>query len=89
MGTTEQIARFIVGTDFDSIPAEAVRPAKDAVLDGLGVTLAGSTEPGSEIIAQYVKEWGHSPGRRDRQRLQGPRSVGCPGQRHHGSCSGL
>jgi len=58
MGTTEQIARFIVDTNYDNIPAEAVRTAKDAIMDGLGVTLAGSTEPGSEIMAQYVKELG-------------------------------
>ena len=58
MGTTEQIARFIVGTDYDNIAAEAVRLAKDAILDGLGVTLAGSTEPASVIITRYVMELG-------------------------------
>lgn len=58
MGTTDQIARFIVEADYASIPAEAVRLAKDAILDTLGVTLAGSIEPAGQIMAQYVKELG-------------------------------
>ena len=61
MGTTEQIARFIVETSYTSIPAEAVRLAKDAVLDALGVTLAGSVETAGKIIGQYVREVGGSP----------------------------
>ncbi|MFC1864667.1 MmgE/PrpD family protein [Chloroflexota bacterium] len=58
MGTTEQIARFIVETRYAGIPAEAVRLAKDAILDGLGVTLAGSIETAGKIITQYVREVG-------------------------------
>jgi len=61
MGTTEQIARFITETSYTSIPAEAVSAAKDAILDGLGVTLAGSTEPAGRIIVQYVRELGGAP----------------------------
>ena len=58
MGTTEQIAQFTVKTDYSGIPADAVKLAKDAVLDALGVTLAGSIEPASKIISQYVREMG-------------------------------
>jgi len=61
MGTTEQIARFVVETDYSSIPDEAVGLAKDAILDCLGVTLAGSTETAGRIITQYVKEVGGTP----------------------------
>ncbi len=61
MGTTEQIAQFVVGSNYASIPGEAVRLAKNAILDGLGVTLAGSAEPAGKIIAQYVKETGGAP----------------------------
>ena len=61
MGTTEQIAKFVVDTSYNSIPGEAVRRAKDAIMDGLGVTLAGSVEPASRIIAEYVREMGSVP----------------------------
>lgn len=61
MGTTEKIAQFVVETDYSSIPPEAVRGAKDAILDGLGVTLAGSEEPAGRIVAQYVRDVGGTP----------------------------
>lgn len=61
MGTTEQIAQFVIETNYDSIPGEAVRLAKDAILDGLGVMLAGSVETTGKIIAEYVKEVGGAP----------------------------
>ena len=61
MGTTEQIARFVVETNYFSIPSEAIRLAKNAILDALGVTLAGSVEPAGKIIAEYVKELGGTP----------------------------
>lgn len=61
MGTTEQIARFVVETNYSSIPGEAVGVAKNAILDGLGVMLAGATEPAGKIIVQHVKELGGVP----------------------------
>ena len=61
MGTTEQIAQFVVETNYGSIPVEAVRLAKDAILDCLGVMLAGSVETAGKIIAQYVGEVGGAP----------------------------
>ena len=61
MGTTEQIAEFVVETSYNSIPGEAVKRAKDAIMDGLGVTLAGTIEPVSRIITEYVKEMGSAP----------------------------
>ena len=61
MGTTEEIARFVVDTPAASIPAEVVAAARDGVLDGLGVALAGSLEPASRIIADYVRDVGGTP----------------------------
>ncbi|MFC2005727.1 MmgE/PrpD family protein [Chloroflexota bacterium] len=61
MGATEEIASFIVGTGFNEIPEKAVETAKEAILDCLGVTLAGSVDPTAEIITQYVKELGCKP----------------------------
>ena len=61
MGTTERIASFIVDTGYDQIPKEAVDAAKGAILDCLGCTLAGSSEPAAKIVTQFVKEIGGNP----------------------------
>ena len=58
MGTTEKLAQFVVNSNFDNMPLEAIDLAKDAIMDGLGVTLGGSIETAGKIIAQYVKEVG-------------------------------
>jgi 2-methylcitrate dehydratase PrpD len=57
-GVTRQIARFIAETGFDSIPHEAVVIAKNTILDGVGVAIAGSAEPAVKIMRQRIKEWG-------------------------------
>jgi len=45
IGATEKIANFIIETDYEHIPREAIAIAKNAILDYLGVTVAGSNEP--------------------------------------------
>jgi len=52
---TEQVARFVVGTRMDSIPGEVVAAAKSAILDCLGVALAGSQEDAARICAEQVR----------------------------------
>ena len=49
MSATEAIARFVVNASLDAIPQEAIRRAKLALLDCLGVALAGSQFPSSLI----------------------------------------
>jgi 2-methylcitrate dehydratase PrpD len=61
MGTTERIARFVVETDFTDIPQGTVTSAKEAVMDGLGVTLAGSKEDSSRIMSEHLRETGGNP----------------------------
>ena len=61
MGTTEVLARHIVLTTYDSLPAEVVRAAKDIILDGVGVMLAGSQEEPPRIVAEYAREMGGPP----------------------------
>ena len=51
---TEQVARFVVGTRIETIPGEVVAAAKTAILDCLGVALAGSQEEGTRICAEQV-----------------------------------
>jgi len=61
MGTTERLARFIVETSFDQIPIEAIKVAKEAMLDCLGVTIVGAVGPEGRIIAEFVQEMGGNP----------------------------
>ena len=61
MGTTEVLAHHIVETTYDSLPAEVVRAAKEIILDGVGVMLAGSKEEPPRIVAEYAREMGGSP----------------------------
>jgi 2-methylcitrate dehydratase PrpD len=56
MEITHKFARFIIETRFEQIPEEAVTATKRALLDTLGVALAGSVEPAGKIIANFVKK---------------------------------
>jgi 2-methylcitrate dehydratase PrpD len=58
---TVKVADFIGDTNFDSIPQEVIGKAKRLILDGVGVSLAGSTEDVSRIITQYVRDMGGEP----------------------------
>jgi 2-methylcitrate dehydratase PrpD len=51
----EKIEAFVVNTDYHSIPPEALRIAKNALLDCIGVTVAGVREPASKILTEHVK----------------------------------
>ncbi len=52
---TERVARFVVQTRIDTMPGEVVAAAKTAILDCLGVALAGSKEEGTRICAEQVR----------------------------------
>ena len=58
IGATEKIANFIIETDYEHIPKEAIAIAKNAILDYLGVTVAGSNEPVVGIMAEQVRQMG-------------------------------
>lgn len=58
MGTTEKIARFIVGTGYEDIPRDAVEKAKRTALDCVGAALAGVGEPVSQTTTGYVTKLG-------------------------------
>jgi 2-methylcitrate dehydratase PrpD len=61
MGATEKIARFIVDTDYEDIPPDAVEKAKRTALDCMGVALAGIGEPVSQTTVAYVAKLGGPP----------------------------
>ena len=61
MGATETIAKWIVNTDYEDIPPDAISVANESCFDLLGVILAGSTEPVGDIIQGYVSDQGAAP----------------------------
>lgn len=61
MEITEKMAKFIVETDFEKLPSEAVSSVKNALLDTLGVTFAGSAEPVGKIITEFVNKMDCKP----------------------------
>src|SRR5215467_514831 len=58
MDVTAKIARFATETKYDKIPAQAIETAKAAILDCLGVALAGSKEEDAKICAQIARQEG-------------------------------
>jgi len=58
MGLTEEIVSFVAKTRYRDVAPEVIRLAQGFILDGLGVTLAGSTEKGSRILQAHVRQMG-------------------------------
>ncbi|MEE8278539.1 MAG: MmgE/PrpD family protein, partial [Thermoanaerobaculia bacterium] len=56
MNVSERLARFVAETE--ELPEEAIDQAKRAVLDTLGVTLAGSREESARTVADWVRGQG-------------------------------
>ncbi|MGH7847455.1 MAG: MmgE/PrpD family protein [Candidatus Binatia bacterium] len=56
MDATEKISRFVVDTRYERIPPEVVATAKTALLDCLGVALAGSQEDCAKICAGIARQ---------------------------------
>jgi len=61
MEETKKIAEFIVKTDLSQIPPEAHEVGKRAVLDLLGVALAGSRDTIGTIMTGLLKDMGGVP----------------------------
>jgi len=55
---TEEIAKFIAEISYEQLPTAAIEASKMAIIDCLGVTLAGGEEISGKIISQYVKDAG-------------------------------
>ena len=55
------MADFIVKTTYELLPEQAIQNAKKAILDCVGVTIAGSRAVAGRIITAYVKELGGKP----------------------------
>ncbi len=58
MTPTEKIADFVVNTNFDSFPEEAIHLGKRLFLDCLGVALAAKSEPVVQKATRLIKAQG-------------------------------
>ena len=54
MGTTEDLARFIVQTNYEDLPTDVVAAAKVGILDGIANLLAGATQPVAKLVSAYT-----------------------------------
>lgn len=59
-GLTQAAATFAATLAFQEMPEEAVRLAKRCVIDGVGVALAGSRQPGMQPLRQHLQRMGGS-----------------------------
>ena len=53
---TPAVIRFIEQARYDEFPAEAISIAKNCIIDGLGVMLAGSTQTAGQILQSFAKD---------------------------------
>lgn len=51
-----KVSEFVAATDFDQLPDKVVTAAKSAVLDCVGVALAGASEESARICAELARE---------------------------------
>jgi 2-methylcitrate dehydratase PrpD len=58
---TSAVVDFIASTSFTDIPSEALDIGRRCIADGVGVILAGSTTPASEILRAHVRDDGSRP----------------------------
>lgn len=59
---TEDVAEFVHATRFEDIPPNVLQLSKKAILDSLGLALAGAKSEGSAIIRRYIQESGCATG---------------------------
>ena len=58
MNETAQLAKFTAEMEFDKLPPQAVRMAKQCLLDWLGVALRGAHEEPARILRETaLKMW--------------------------------
>lgn len=58
VGATERVADFIVNTDYEHIPKGAISITKRAILDYLGVALAGCNGSVTKLLSEHAKQIG-------------------------------
>jgi 2-methylcitrate dehydratase PrpD len=59
-GLTKYVAEFIINTKYADIPEEVLALGKKSILDGFGLSLAGSVSVMGPRVRQYVRTFGSS-----------------------------
>ena len=54
VGITKELANFVAMSKYEDFPAEVQTIAKNCIIDGVGVILAGSIEPCALIVRQHA-----------------------------------
>ncbi len=58
MSVTEQLCQTICDMTFDNLPSEAIAVAKQVILDGIAVGVAGAAETGPRLMAEQIQQTG-------------------------------
>src|SRR6266404_5114975 len=61
-GLTDYVAKFVVNTGYDAIPADVIELGKKSILDGLGLALAGSRAESGPLCLKYLDTLGAPQG---------------------------
>lgn len=61
MGTTQDLARFVVGASYHDMPQDLTWHAKRCVLDSLGVSIGALHHPSVAILREFVQVVGGAP----------------------------
>lgn len=59
---TDEVAQFVHSTRYDDVPTHVVQLGKKAILDCLGLALAGAKAQGSAILRRHIEEMGCANG---------------------------
>jgi len=62
-GVTNYVAEFVATTSYADIPREVIDLGKKSILDGLGLSLAGSMAESGSISRRYIESLGISDGK--------------------------
>ena len=57
-GLTDYVGRFVLSTKYEDIPPDVIELGKKSILDGLGLSLAGSRADTGPICREYLKNIG-------------------------------
>src|ERR1700674_944669 len=57
-GLTDYVGKFVATTKYEDIPDDVIELGKKAILDGLGLALAGSMAQTGTLCRQYVENIG-------------------------------